>query len=139
MLIKLIKNSKGSILLEFSICGTLFIAIILGITMIGLWIYNTAQVSQAARLAAYKMSITNNQAFAKEEALNYMDKTLVACNSLTVDLGNSEQVSYSRVKALMDPIFPGIHKLLIPQQGSYVEGSIRIEKEAISVREERFR
>ncbi len=139
MLIKLLKNSKGSILLEFSISGTLFIAIILGTTMIGLWIYNTSQVSQAARLSAYKMSVTNNQSFAKEEALNYMNKTLVACKNLTVDIDNSGQISYSRVRVLMDPIFPSLYKLIIPQDNYYFEGSIKIEKEAMSVREERFR
>lgn len=136
---KILKDEKGSIMLEFALCGTLFVGIILIMIVVSLWIYNAAQVEQAARLAAYHVSITNNPAVARQEAVDYLNKTLVACSGITVTASVSRQLGHGIAQAQMEPLFPGLQRIVDPGGNSTLEGKIKIEKEATAVREERYR
>ncbi|MHB8918690.1 MAG: TadE/TadG family type IV pilus assembly protein [Desulfocucumaceae bacterium] len=136
---RLLKDNRGSITLEFSICGILFFGVVLGMMVMGLWIYNNSQVNQAARLAAYNVAITNNPAEANNLALTYLNKTLIACTSKNIDSFVSQENGYGVAVADMYPLFPGFQKLINPKGTSTVNGMIHIRKEALSVRAQRFR
>lgn len=133
------KDEKGSVLVEFAICGTLFIGIILMMIVVSLWIYNAAQVEQAARLAAYHVSVTNNPGIARQEALAYMNKTLVACSGITATASVSGQLGHGVAQAQMNPLFPGVHLIIDPGSKAKTEGTIKIQKGATATREERYR
>ena len=139
MIKNVIKDNRGSVMVEFAICGTLFVGIVLAMLVVSIWLYNASQVSQAARLAAYHVSVTNNPSAARQEALEYLDKTLIACSNITVSVGTSGQMAYGTARTEMDSLFPGIQKIIDPAGRRTIGGKIRIEKEAESVREERFR
>lgn len=136
---KVHKDNKGSVMVEFAICGTMFVGIVLAMMVVGLWIYNATQVSQAARLAAYHVSVTNNPGAARQEALDYLNRTLIACNNISVSAGSSGQSGYGIAKTDMNPLFPGLQKVIDPTGKRTINGKIKIEKEATAAREERFR
>ena len=136
---KVHKDNKGTIMVEFAICGTLFVGIVVGMMVMGLWIYNASQVSQAARLAAYNVSVTNKPAEARDEALRYMNKTLVACSQKVVFVNSNSQAGYGVAEAAMDPLFPGFQKIIDPKGNRTIDGKITIRKEATATREKRFK
>ncbi|MFZ5632132.1 MAG: TadE/TadG family type IV pilus assembly protein [Bacillota bacterium] len=135
----LLKNNSGSITLEFAICGIMFTGFVLGMVVVGLWIYNVSQVKQGARIAAYSVAVTDNPSESRDKALKYLDKTLIACPGREADAYSSHSNGYGVAEAQMDPLFPGFQKLIDPKGTSTVNGRIRIRKEAFMVREYRFR
>lgn len=136
---RLIRDPKGSIMLEFAICGVLFIGFVLGMAVMGLWMYNTAQVKQAARIAAFNVSVTGDPAEAGRKAMSHMNKTLVACPVKNVEAYGSRENGYGVAVAQMDPLFPGFRRLIDPGGASIISGRILIRKEAVSARAHRFR
>lgn len=134
-----LKNERGSIMLEFAVCGTLFIGFVIGMVVMGLWMYNTSQVNQAARIAALNVAVTDDPVEAREKALSYLDKTLIACPVKgTLAFGDRDN-GYGAAEAQMNPLFPGFLKLVDPEGGSTVSGRILIRKEAVAARAHRFR
>lgn len=138
-MIRLLKDSRGSITLEFAICGIMFTGIVLGMVVMGLWIYNNSQVKQAARIAAYNVAITNNPAEARSLALTYLNKTLIACPSINIEAHAFQDNGYGVAEAVMNQLFPGFQKLIDPGGRSTINGKIYLRKEALSVRAQRFR
>ncbi|MCL6478975.1 MAG: pilus assembly protein [Peptococcaceae bacterium] len=136
---RLLKDGKGSITLEFAICGIMFVGFVMGMVVMGLWIYNNSQVKQAARIAALRVAVTNDPAEARQAALQYLNKTLVSCPIKMTDAFGSQENGYGVAEAEMNPLFPGFQRLIDPRGTSSVEGRIRIRKEAMTVREYRFR
>lgn len=136
---RLIRDTKGSIMLEFAICGILFIGFVLGMVVMGLWIYNASQVKQAARIAAFNVSVTDDPAEAGRKAMSYMNKTLVACPVKNVEAYGSQENGYGVAVVQMNPLFPGFGRLIDPGGASIINGRILIRKEAVSARAHRFR
>lgn len=136
---RLFKDNRGSIFVEFAICGIMFIGFVMGMVVTGLWIYNTSQVKQAARIAALNVAVTNSQSEANEKALIYMNKTLVACPFKNIDSYGSQENGYGVAVAEMEPLFPGFQRLIDPRGSSIINGRILIRKEAVSSREYRYR
>lgn len=126
-------------MLEFAICGILFIGFVLGMVVMGLWMYNTSQVKQAARIAALSVAVTDDPAEAREKALKYLIKTLVACPVKNIDVYGSQDSGYGLAEAEMNPLFPGFQKLIDPKGNSTINGRILIRKEATAPRAHRFR
>lgn len=133
------RNDKGSLVLEFAVCGFLFIGVVLGLLVLGLWIYNVSQVKQAARIAAYNIAVTGDQAESRHAAMKYLDKTLIACPSANVTVYGSRDKGCATAEAEMHSLFPGFQKLIEPGGKSDINGRIKIRKEAFMVREYRFR
>ena len=136
---KLIKDCRGSIMVEFAVAGIIFIGFVLGIIVIGTWIYNVSQVSQAARIAAHNVAVTNNASESEEIAYRYLDKMAIACPVKGVTASKSPGNGYSVAEAYMNPLFPGFQKLIDPLGRSTINGRIHIRKEATRVLENRFR
>lgn len=131
----LIKSNKGSITLEFAICGIIFIGFVFGMVMMGLWMYNVSHVKQAARIAAHNISVTGDPAESRERAMKYLNKTLVACPSKEVAVYGDQDSGYGAAEAQMNPLFPGFQKLIDPKGTSTINGMIQIRREAVAVRE----
>lgn len=93
-LIRLSKNDRGSITLEFAICGIMFIGLIFGMVVMGLWMYNVSQVKQAARIAAYNVALTGNPSEAQSLAQTYLNKAVVACPSQNAVAYSSQDLGY---------------------------------------------
>lgn len=136
---RLLDNNRGSIMLEFAVCGILFIGVVLGMVVLGLWIYNTSQVKQAARIAALNVAVTDDPEEACREALKYLNKALVACPVNNVEAYCARDIGYGVAEAVMEPLFPGFLKLVDPKGTSTINGRIRIRKEAPAARAHRFR
>lgn len=136
---RLIKDNRGSILVEFAICGIMFIGFVMGMVVMGIWIYNTSQVSQAARIAAHNVAVTNDLAEAQNLAMEYLNKTLIACPTKGVLAYSTEDNASGVAEAYMTPLFPGFEKLVDPRGESTINGRIHIKKEATRVREYRYR
>lgn len=139
LLIRFLKNDRGSIMLEFAVCGILFIGFVMGMVVMGLWMYNTSQVKQAARLAAINVATTGNVAESRDVAIGYMKKTLIACPVKNAETFSDQDDGYGVAEAEMNPLFPGFQKLIDPLGRSTINGRIHIRKEAMTVREYRFR
>ena len=135
----LLKDQKGSFMLEFAICGTLFIGIVLAMVVMGMWMYNTSQVKQAARIAALRVTVTDNEAEAQQAAFEYLNNSLIACPVKNAASYSTKDYGYGMAEALMDPLFPGFQRLIDPTGKSSVNGKIRIRKESQAIREYRFR
>lgn len=136
---RLLRNSRGSITLEFAICGVMFIGIVLGMLVMGLWMYNSSQARQAARIAAMSVAVNDDPAEARNAALNYLDKTLVACPVKNAGAYGSMENGHGIVEVEMAPLFPGFQRLIDPRGKSAANGMILIRKEALAAREQRFR
>lgn len=132
-------NNRGSITLEFAICGLLFIGFILGMVVISLWMYNVSQVKQAARIAAYNVAMTGNQTEAGIQAFEYLNRSLVACPVKGAQAYSSDDNGYGVAVAEMEPLFPGFQRIIDPKGASTINGRIQIRKEAVTVRAHRLR
>lgn len=130
-----LKGQKGSILVEFAVCGIMFIGFVMGIIVMGIWIYNFSQVSQAARIAAHNVGVTDNAAESQDMALNYLNKALIACPTRGAVAYSTAENGYGVAEAYMEPLFPGFQKLIDPFGSSNVNGKIHIRKEAVRTRE----
>ncbi|MCL4442051.1 MAG: pilus assembly protein [Firmicutes bacterium] len=135
----LVKENRGSIMVEFAFGGIFFIGFVLGMIVIGIWIYNASQVSQAARIAAHNVAVTNNPAESQNMALKYLNNTLIACPVKGAAAYSTTENGCGVAEAYMSPLFPGFHKLLDPRGKSTTDGRIHIRKEASRVLEYRFR
>jgi hypothetical protein len=135
----LVKNQRGSIMLEFAICGILFVGFVLGMVAMGLWIYNTSQVRQAARIAALNVAVTDNPAEASDKALKHLNNTLVACPVKNAAAHSTGDSGYGLAEVEMNPLFPGFQRLIDPKGASTVNGRILIRKEALTARAHRLR
>lgn len=133
------ESSRGSITLEFAICGIMFVGFVLGMIVIGIWIYNVSQVNQAARIAAHNVAVTNNSSESKKMAMEYLNKTLIACPTKGAAASNDGEKGCGVAEAYMSPLFPGFEKLIDPGATSAIRGAIHIRKEATRVSELRFR
>lgn len=136
---RFLRDNKGSIMLEFAICGTLFIGIVLAMVALGMWMYNTSQVKQAARIAALRVAVTDDVAEAQQAAYEYLDNSLIACPVKSASSSSFKSYGYGRAEALMNPLFPGFQRLIDPTGKSTINGKIQIRKESQAVREYRFR
>lgn len=126
-------------MVEFAICGIMFVGVVLGMIVTGIWIYNASKVSQAARIAAYNVAWTNNAAEAQSQAMTYLNKTLIACPSRGAVAYSDAENGFGVAEAYMNPLFPGFQKLIDPRGASTINGTIHIKREAERVREYRFR
>lgn len=136
---RLAKDNRGSIMVEFAICGIMFIGFVMGMIVMGIWIYNTSQVSQAARIAAHNVAVTNNLDEAQNQAMAYLNKTLIACPTKGALAYSTSENACGVAEAYMTPLFPGFQKLIDPRGKSTIDGRIHIKKEATRVREFRYR
>lgn len=126
-------------MLEFTICGIMFVGFVLGMVAMGLWIYNTSQVKQAARIAALNVAVTDNPAEASDKALKHLNKTLVACPMKNAFSYSTNDTGYGVAEAEMNPLFPGFQRLIDPKGASTANGRILIRKEASTARAHRLR
>ncbi|MFZ5650844.1 MAG: TadE/TadG family type IV pilus assembly protein [Bacillota bacterium] len=131
----LIKDKRGSITLEFALCGIMFIGFVLGMVVMGLWMYNVSQAKQASRIAAHTMAITGNPVHSHDESMKYLDKTLIACTNKQVGVYGDNVTGYGVVQVEMDPLFPGFQRLIDPKGSSTINGRIQIRREAAASRE----
>jgi Flp pilus assembly protein TadG len=134
-----IRDARGSIMVEFAMGGILFTGFVMGIIVMGLWIYNVSQVSQAARIAAHNVAVTGNAAESQKMAMKYLDSALIACPARGARAYRTTEKGFGVVEAYMEPLFPGFQKLMDPQGKSTLNGKILIRKEASRVLEYRFR
>lgn len=130
-----LKDNKGSVTLEFSLCGIMFIGFMMGMVVMGLWMYNVSHTKQASRIAAHTMAVTGNAARSHDEAVKYLDKTLIACTNKQVGVAWAQDTGYGVAQVEMDPLFPGFQRLIDPKGGATVNGRIKIRKEAAASRE----
>jgi len=130
-----LKNNKGSITLEFALCGIMFIGFIFGMVVTGLWMYNASHVKQAARIAAHNIAVTGDPVQSQDMALKYLNKTLVACPGKEVSVYSDQDSGYCVAEAQMNPLFPGFQKLIDPRGTSTINSMIQIRREAVAVRE----
>jgi len=118
---KAIRERRGSIILEFSICGIIFIGITFGMIVMGIWMYNVSQVKQASRIAAHNIAVTGNPTEARDKAMKYLDKTLLACPNKEIEVYGDHEKGYGAVEAEMNPLFPGLIRPAVrsqwPRQG----------------------
>jgi len=135
----LLTNNKGQVTVEFAICGLLFIGFVLGMIVIGIWMYNASHVSQAARIAAHNIAVTNNSVESQNMAMEYLNKSLIACPTKGALAYATSTDGFGIAEAYMDPLFPGFQKLIDPRGNSTINGQIHIRREASRVREYRFR
>lgn len=126
-------------MVEFAVCGIMFVGFVMGMIVIGIWIYNVSQVNQAARLAAHNVAVTGNVEESEELAVAYLQKTLIACPTKGALAVNKGENGYGAAEAYMDSLFPGFERLINPGGTSVVKGTIHIRKEATKVSEARFR
>ncbi|MFZ5643880.1 MAG: TadE/TadG family type IV pilus assembly protein [Bacillota bacterium] len=136
---KVFKSEKGQVIVEFAICGLLFIGFVMAMVALGIWKYNVSKVEQAARIAAYNVAVTNNTNEAQQLALTYLNKTLIACPVKGAAAYGSSDNGHGVAEAYMTQLFPGYQKLIDPRGTSSVNGSIHIRREATRAREYRFR
>lgn len=136
---RLFKENEGSIMVEFAFAGIMFIGFVFGIIVTGTWIYNVSQVSQAARIAAHNIAVTNNENESEEMALKYLNKMLIACPFKGTSAFKTSANGYGVAEAYMNPLFPGFQKLIDPFGSSTINGRIHIRREATRVLENRFR
>lgn len=135
----ILKDDRGQVLVEFAICGLLFIGFIMAMVVLGLWKYNVSKVEQAARIAAYNVAATDNSNEAQQQALTYLNKTLIACPVKGALAYGTAESGYGVAEAQMVPLFPGFQKFIDPRSTSTINGNIYIRREAAMVREYRFR
>ena len=135
----ILKNIRGSITLEFAMCGIMFIGLILGMVVMGLLIYNVSQVNQAARIAAYNVALTGDAGEARGLAQDYLNKSVVACPYSNVLVYSSGDLGYGVAEVEMSPLFPGFQRLIHPGGTAAGNGRIQIRKEAVTVLEHRLR
>ncbi|MFZ5648122.1 MAG: TadE/TadG family type IV pilus assembly protein [Bacillota bacterium] len=129
---EVLKAQRGSITLEFALCGIMFMGFVLGMVVMGLWMYNVSQVNQAARIAAYTVALTGDAGDARNKALLYLNKTLLACPAKNAAAFSSRDSGYGVAEAEMNPLFPGFIKLIDAKGTSAINGRILIRKEALS-------
>lgn len=132
-------GDKGSMLLEFAVCGVVFTGIFMGMVVIGIWMYNVSQAGQAARIAAHHVAVTGDEAESRARAKSYLDKTAIACRNREVTVYSDRETGYGLVKIEMNPLFPGLQKLVGIREGPAANGMIPIRKEAAATREFRLR
>lgn len=138
MIKKLKDDERGSILLEFSICGIMFLGIVFGMFVFSIYMYNVANVKQAARIGAHEMAVSSNGSEAVKLANDYLDRTLIACPKKNVVAYGKYDKGYGSVDVEMYSMFPYFNVMLNPK-GKKLEDNIKISKEAYLVREQRFR
>ncbi len=132
------KDQSGQILVEFALIAPIFIGLIFVLIITGLWIYNSSQTSQAARIAAHYMAVTGDMAEARDKASAHLKKTLVAAEIGQVSVYQAGDMAHGVVVTQMETFVPGLKKLFDPQGGGWT-GKVTITKEAQTVREYRFR
>ena len=132
------KDRRGQILVEFALIAPIFIGLIFVLIITGLWIYNSSQTSQAARIAAHYMAVTGDQSEAMDKATDHLQKTMVAAEISQVSVRPVGDTSQSLVVTRMETFIPGLKKLFNPDSGSWT-GEVTITKEAQTVSEYRFR
>jgi len=113
----------------------MFIGFVFGMIVMGLWLYNNSHVKQASRIAAHSIVVTGDPVTARNKALEYLNKSLVACPYLEVLADGDQDKGYGTAEAQMNPLFPGFQKLIDPRGTSTIDGMIQIRREAVAVRE----
>ncbi|SFH34058.1 TadE-like protein [Desulfotomaculum arcticum] len=131
-----LQEQKGQVLVEFALVAPLLIFFIFYLFILGLWIYNSSQTDQAARIAARQCAWTGNSYEAKQEARDYLQKTIVLSKIKNIEVMNKGANASSKVTIEMETFLPGLKKLL---DGSGWTGKVTIKKEATTVSEYRFR
>lgn len=136
--LKIKKDQSGQVLVEFALIAPIFIGLIFVLIITGLWIYNSSQTSQAARIAAHYMAVTGDMAEARDKATVHLQKTMVAAEIGQVSVCQAGDMAQSVVVTRMETFIPGLKKLFNPGDGGWT-GKVTITKEAQTVREYRFR
>jgi len=123
---------------EFALIAPIFIGLIFVLIVTGLWIYNSSQTSQAARIAAHYMAVTGDANEARDKAITHLQKTTVATEIAQVSVYRAGETAQSLVVTRMETFIPGLKKLFNPKDSGW-KGKVTITKEAQTVREYRFR
>lgn len=132
------KDQRGQILVEFGLVGLLFIGLILFLIILGLWLYNSTQTSQAARLAAHDLAVTGNYNEAQQMAYDHLARTSIAAKTNSVAVYWDGSAAHARVDTEMETFFPGLPKLFNPASPNWT-GKVSIIREAETTGEYRFR
>lgn len=125
----ILRNQKGSVLVEFAMVFCVYMAVILMLLIHGLWLYNNFQAERAARHAAVYLAATNNPTRAEAVARDYLNKTQVISAIKDISAYWSGSTPVARVNTEMQTFFPGLPKLLNPKGPNWV-GKVPIVKEA---------
>lgn len=125
-------------MVELGLVGPIFIAMIFMLIIIGLWIYNSNQTSQAARLAAHHLAVTGKYDESQQLAYNHLNKTKVAASTREVTVYWSGDMACARAETEMETFLPGLLKLLDPSAHNWT-GRVTISREAVTTGEYRFR
>jgi hypothetical protein len=125
--VKLMRDERGNIMVEFALVFYLYMAIIAMLIIHGLWLYNITQTERAARHAAVYLGTTNDVDKAEEVANEYLEKTLVLTRVENISVYWNGDSPAAQVHTAMKTFFPGISKLLNPENPGWVD-EVQIEK-----------
>lgn len=125
-------------MVELGLIGPVFCGLIAMMFVTGIWIYNSSQTAQAARIAAHYLAVTGNISEAQLSAQKYINKTKLASTVKNISVYRNGDTAYSKVTIEMETFFPGLPKLLNPSAPN-LTGKVPISKEAMTTVEYRFR
>lgn len=125
-------------MVELGLIGPVFCGLIAMMFITGIWIYNSSQTAQAARIAAHYLAVTGNISEAQLNAQKYINKTKMASTLKSVSVHLNGDTAYSKVIIEMETFFPGLPKLFNPSAFNWT-GKVPISKEAVTTVEYRFR
>ena len=125
-------------MVELGLIGPVFCGLIAMMFIIGIWIYNSSQTAQAARIAAHYLAVTGNVNEAQQNAQKYINKTKMASTVKSVSVHLNGDTAYSKVTIEMETFFPGLPKLFNSSAPNWT-GKVPISKEAMTTVEYRLR
>lgn len=125
-------------MVELGLIGPVFCGLIAMMFIVGIWIYNSSQTAQAARIAAHYLAVTGNSNEAQLNAQKYINKTKLASRVKSISVHWNGDAAYSKVMIEMETFFPGLPKLLNSSAPNWT-GKVTISKEAVTTGEYRHR
>lgn len=125
-------------MVEFGLIIPMFAGTIFLLIITGLWLYNSVQTSQAARIAAHHLAVTGRHDEAVQRARDFLSKRNVAAKTIDVVAYWSGDSARARAETEMETFVPALPKLFNPSAPIWTD-KVTISKEALTTSEYRFR
>jgi len=138
LVIFITENERGQILVEFGLVAPVFVGLVIFLIVLGLWMYNSTQTGQAARIAAHTLAVTGSRGEAEQAAGDYLSKTIIAAKTRRISPYWDGDTACAQVETEMETYFPGLPKLFDRSSPNWT-GTVTIIKEAVTASEFQFR
>ncbi|NHM26969.1 pilus assembly protein [Desulfofundulus sp. TPOSR] len=130
------RDRRGSVVVEFGLVAPLFVAMVIFLLVLGLWLYNSSVAAQAARLAAHHLAVTGDARESRDQALRHLRTVSIATEGMDVAVWRDGDTARAQANLSMKNFYPGLPKLL---GGGGWNGPIKIQRKVGCVIEYRFR